>query len=71
LRHLNLAVEVKRMVASPSESVFLGGWPRTGRMTTVARLLRWILFSIVMVVLTSLVIFLVFVWVRIIFLAVF
>jgi hypothetical protein len=36
----------------------------------VARLLRWILFSILMVALTSLVIFLVLIWLRIILLAV-
>ena len=35
----------------------------------MARLLRWILFSIVMVVLASVVFFLVFVWLRIIVLA--
>jgi hypothetical protein len=40
-------------------------------MTAVARLLRWILFSIATVVLISLVIFLVFVLLRIIVLAVF
>ena len=39
--------------------------------TMAARLLRWILFSILILALTSLVLFLVFVWLRIILLAVF
>ena len=39
--------------------------------TMAARLLRWILFSILILALTSLVLFLLFVWLRIILLAVF